>query len=1103
MPFARSYRLVCRFLALVVPLGLSLPAVVAMEPSAEQLEFFEKQVRPILAERCYECHSAASRRLEAGLRLDSRQGALQGGDSGPAIVLGEPDESLLIDAVRYESFEMPPRGKLSDDQVKELVQWIASGAAWPQDVTKPEEHAAGQFDLEERKSQHWAWRPIHRQTPACVEDESWPRNAIDHFILQRLEAAGLQPAEQADRRTLVRRLYFDLIGLPPSPEQVREFLEDGAEDAYERLVDRLLTSKHFGEKWARHWMDLVRYAETHGHEFDYPIHHAWQFRDYLVRAFNADLPYDQFITEHLAGDLLENPRKHPVEGFKESIIGTGFWFLGEAVHAPTDVRGDEAIRVDNQIDVMTKTFLGLTVGCARCHNHKFDPISTEDYYALAGFLQSSRRQEAMLDPHGRIAQTASALRELCSAGDVWMRETVTTRLPGQATFAKRLLAAAVLADTEEKAEGERSANIHSRLATVLQGPAVSRPTHPLYAWAHLAVADGAAGDFTANRDRLRDELNTQAQQAEKHAAESVLLADFDDAILDGAGLDDWSSTGEAFAPVATSGGQWDATGRVVRLVRPGLAHSGLASPKLHGVLRSPTFTITHPNIHYRLLASGVQIRLIIDGYFMDVFSALLFRGVTLNNVDTAGEFRWQTQSGDLRNYIGRTAHIEILDHGDGYVALDQVRLSAGGTPAEVPNRLNLAVLSDPSVNSLDDLALSYGRLLQAAVACASRGEADADQVAFLNLVLNTQKPTTDTSPLDQLAQRMEEAEAGLPAPVRVLAITDGTGQDERVHIRGSHANLGDRVPRRLLTAIAGEDQPPITAGSGRLELAHRITDGANPFPSRVLVNRLWHHLFGRGIVPSVDDFGVMGQPPSHPELLDWLAADFMRNDWSIKHAIRRMVTSRTYRMASNVERSDSKAQRIDPTNALLHRMRIRRLPAESIRDAMLAVSGRLDRKMFGVSVPVHLTAFMQGRGRPKGGPLDGQGRRSVYIEVRRNFLSPMMLAFDMSSPFNTMGRRSVSNVPAQSLILMNDPFVVDQAKRWAERLQTEFATTDDRLDVMFQQAMACPPTQHQLERSKAFLESQAAMYGTTADDLRVWTDLCHTVMNMKAFIYLN
>ena len=410
--------------AMVISLSLAATAADVTEArklTTEQTEFFEAKIRPIFVEHCYECHSVEADEREAGLSLDSRWGWSTGGDSGPAVVPGKPEESLLIHAVRYQEdvvSAMPPDSKLSDEQIRLLEQWIADGAPDPR--AKPAQTDSAtieRFDIQKRFSEHWSWRPVRSPTPPAIKHPSWARSDLDRFILARLEEAGLKPAEEADRRTWIRRLTFDLIGLPPSREEVRSFLEDESPSAHETVVDRLLDSKHFGEKWARHWMDLVRYAETYGHEFDYPIHHASAYRDYLIRAFNADVPYDQLIREHIAGDLLAQPRRHPEEDFNESIIGTGFWFFHEATHAPTDVLGNESDIIANQLDVLGKTFLGLTVACARCHDHKFDAISTADYYALSAYIQASCRQEYPLDPGRRIETLTAEISKLHEAAE--------------------------------------------------------------------------------------------------------------------------------------------------------------------------------------------------------------------------------------------------------------------------------------------------------------------------------------------------------------------------------------------------------------------------------------------------------------------------------------------------------------------------------------------------------------------------------------------------------------------------------------------------------------------------------------------------------------
>ncbi|MFP6900338.1 MAG: DUF1549 domain-containing protein, partial [Opitutales bacterium] len=371
--------------------------------STEDLAFFESKVRPLLAKRCYKCHSHKAKKLKGDLYLDSRKGALHGGDNGPALHPGDLSRSLLVQAIRYRNadLQMPPKTKLSAREIETLERWVSIGAPWPDEPEPTGGQAEKEFDLAGRKASHWSWKPVKLPTLPAVKDNDWGKLPIDRFILAGLEQVGLSPAKPADPRTLLRRITFDLRGMPPSPQEVQAFVEDNSPDAYEKVVDRLLDSPQYGEKWARHWMDLFRYAESRGHEFDYDTPNAFRYRDYLIRAINADLPYDQFVTEHVAGDLLEKPRLHPETGANESVLATGFWFLGEWIHSPVDTRQDEADRFDNMLGVFSKGFLGLTVACARCHDHKFDAISTKDFYALQGYLQSSGyrqvRYESMVD----------------------------------------------------------------------------------------------------------------------------------------------------------------------------------------------------------------------------------------------------------------------------------------------------------------------------------------------------------------------------------------------------------------------------------------------------------------------------------------------------------------------------------------------------------------------------------------------------------------------------------------------------------------------------------------------------------------------------------
>lgn len=956
----------------IVGVVVSLPSAYATDTaSAEQLAFFETKIRPVLAEKCYQCHSVDSEKLKGGLKVDSKASLLHGGDIGPAIEPGDTDASLLIEAIRYgdPDLEMPPKGKLTDDVVADFEKWVAMGAAWPDEpepVGADGKLSVQPFDLEKRRAEHWSWQPIKTPAPPVVANSSWPSAGLDHFILAKLEAKHLSPAADAAPATWLRRVYFDLIGLPPTTDELAAFEKATTADAdaaRTQVVDQLLASPHFGERWARHWMDLARYAETAGHEFDYPIDHAHKYRGYLIRAFNADLPFDDFVREHIAGDQLAEPRRRPATATNESILATGFWFLDESVHAPTDVRQWQADHIDNRIDALTRGFLGLTVSCARCHDHKFDAIPTTDYYALSGYLQSSRRTDHPLDPGGKIAAATAELKKLHQ----------------QATQ--------IISHSKPKPE--------------------TSPSAPLRTGETRIAADG------------------------------------------------WFAEGAAFTDLGAS--TWIPEDADQLSPPAAIAHSGQLTARAEGALRSPTFELTQANIHLRLKTSlapkNLIVRAVIDSFDMNLVHTLLFKGSILRDqqLDTKGEYRWLTMTGDLDKYLGHRVYLEVLDRGDSWIAIDQVLLSADK--------------SAPQENhSASDRNLEIAEL---------------------------------PSGLQELTERYHTLTKNFPRPDYAIAMIDGTPQDEHVFIRGSHKTLGDLVPRRFLAALDGGKQTAPADRSGRLELAEQMLADDNPLTSRVIVNRLWHHLFGRGIVPSVDDFGVMGQPPSHPQLLDHLATRFRtEQNWSIQAALRSIVLSRTYRMSSTSNPANDKNQLADtdPENQLLHRAPIRRLQAEAIRDAMLVVSGTLDPSIGGPSVPVHLTSFMEGRGRPKkSGPLDGNKRRSVYLEVRRNFLNPMMLAFDMPSPFSAMGRRSVSNVPAQSLVLMNDPLVLELAAAWATQLT---ASSDrDHLTLAFRQAFAREPDASEVERLISFVEA-------SPDRKSAWRDLCHVLFNKKEFIYL-
>jgi hypothetical protein len=1118
-------------------LGVCAGPLFSAEPASEAAEFFEKKVRPVLVEHCFKCHGNGKKK--GSLSLDSRAGLLKGGDSGPAVVPGRPQASRLVEAVGYKNVElqMPPRGKLPDDALADLAAWIRMGAPWPADRGPGTGEATrAAFDLERRKREHWAWRPVRAAPPPAVRDATWPRGPVDAFVLAKLEEKGLTPAPPADRRTWLRRVSFDLVGLPPTPAEVDAFLADSSPEAEARVVDRLLASPHFGERWGRHWLDLVRYAETRGHEFDYPVPNAWQYRDYVIRALNADVPYDAFVTEHLAGDLLEEPRRHPAGGFNESVLGTGFWFLGEELHSPVDVALDEADRFDNRIDVMGKAFLGLTVACARCHDHKFDAISTRDYYALYGLLAGCGYRQVRFDTCGEERAAARDLARLRAEGRARVGRLLAEGMrPTAGRLADYLLAAREAIQTGPAVVA--GADLHSRVeplarsrkldptllarwvARLLQ--AAQQADDPLHAFGRVAL-DPAAGDPR----HLAEVLRPLAEGM--HRRQAAAASPRGEVVIDYGRCTpaDWMPDGGAFGTGPIQSGTLLVEGTperpVFRVADRGAAEVDRAWPRLRtaagtendpGVvggmvragrtLRTPSFTVAGGKVFYLVRGAGQA--------YASVQSHVLIAGPLHGSLVLAIRAGgWQWVGHDLTRYRGCRAHIEFTPReGDDFAVAAVVQADAPPPPPAVPGGMLDLLARD--AGSVEALAAGYQRLVgdvldklaeDRLVGESTRARLADDVVRHPELFDAGDGPTRRAN---------EAAAALLTAQARRLArlrpesrlapgMLDGTSVDGRVFLRGSPKALGERVPARFLEALAGTGRLP-GRGSGRLALARQVTDPAlNPFLARVLVNRVWHHLFGRGLVASVDNFGALGEAPSHPELLDHLAAEFVRRGWSVKTLVRTLVLSRTYRMSS---RADPQGDTADPEDLLLHRMRVRRLEGEAIRDALLAVSGRLEPRLYGTPVPVSLTDFQTGRGRPASGPLDGDGRRSVYLSVRRNFLSPLLLAFDTPIPFSTVGRRSVSNVPAQALILLNDPLVHQQAAAWARRLLREGGTPAGRVEEMYREAFGRPPTGDERRRCLDFLAQQARLDGDDPDAPGVWADLAHVLFNTKEFIYLD
>ncbi len=982
-------------------------------------ELFESRIRPVLVEQCYSCHNSETK-AAGGLALDFRDGLREGGTSGPALVPGKPDASLILRAMRHikDAPRMPKDGaKLSETVVADFARWITLGAPDPRDEppTAAELQSLTSWEaVRERRKAWWCFQPLTNPAPPRVRNEGWSDHPIDRFLLDRMEQGGLEPSPLADRPTLIRRVTFALTGLPPTSEEIERFVRDRSPRAYEDLVDRLLASPRFGERWARHAMDWMRYADSHGSEGDPSIPFAWRYRDYLIRAFNADVPYDQLIREQIAGDLLPDPRINRDLGINESALGIGHYRMVPHGYAPTDALDEQVTFTDNQIDVLTKAFLGLTVSCARCHNHKFDPIGQRDFYALYGIMASSRPALITVDTPERLNTNRAELQ----------------RLKAQI---QRALATAW---------SESINTLPERLNRPLPEEA-KNPGHPLHAWSTLGHREGDG--FAKDWSRLvADKLQEATMASGRH---------WD---LTGDHGNDWFKSGSGLSETPSRPGEFRVLpegNRVVANVYPAGIYTHLISDKHNGVLMSPRFKIDSDMISVRAAGGGgSRVRIVVQNYPRVV-------GATYKSAEPDGEgltwVRW-----DVRYWKGEWAYLEIAtsedlpieikpNEGRSWFGIREVVChDKGWTPPEtraLPARLALGKPDSPAA-----LAKLYIEALGEAIAAWAKGEASDEQADLLGAAVRARwlPDTLDAIPsLVPLVAEFRRLEAEIPVPTRSPGVLEGTAFDQPLLVRGNIKAPGAAVPRGYLEVFGAA--PYATRQSGRRELADDLASPRNPLTARVIVNRLWHHLFGRGIVATPDNFGRLGELPTHPELLDALASRFLAEGWSIKPLIRWIVISQAYQMSSTP--SPLAGQR-DPTNQLLSHYPVRRLEAEAIRDAILAVSGRLDLTMYGPDV----------RGRTP--------RRSVYVRVQRNELDPFLNVFDAPEPLTARGRRDNTNIPAQSLTLLNDPWVIDQARRWAEEAAREPAGSDDeRIGRMFVKALGRPPVEDELTACRRFL----------------------------------
>ena len=835
-----------RFLTTVVWL-VAAGSLWAAEPP-QNVDFFEKKIRPVLVQHCYKCHSATAEKVKGGLQLDSWDGLATGGESGPAVVPGDLKGSLLLEAVRHDGLEMPPDKKLPDAVIADFEKWIRLGAPYPQDREPPRAATTAKPEIDWAAAREfWSFQPIRNPAAPAVTHSQWPRTDLDRFVLAKLEAQGLKPVADAERITLVRRLYFDLIGLPPTPEELDRALADTSPDAVSHLVDELLQSPHFGERWGRHWLDVARYAESNGNVDNNLFPHAWRYRDYVIAAFNADKPFDEFITEQIAGDLL--PAATSAER-NSQLTATGLLALTSKPR-PQNNPEYQMDLVSDQIEVATVAFMGLTVACARCHDHKFDPIPQQEFYALAAIFESSEMLFGPALNKNKNARVDSGLHQL---------EAIATASP----------------------------------------------------------------EFAAQAEQLKQKVDAAQEELKQFLAETR-----------------------------------------------------------------------------RELASTVK----------------------------------QASNGQPKKKKAK--------------ADKQAKFEA---QLSKPQRARLQELQDA---------------------------------------------------VSQREKELESLQQSKPSAGSAMGVTDRKQPVEgRIRIRGESQKLGDAVPRGFVTVATLGEPPQIgDSHSGRLELAQWIASPDNPLTARVAVNRIWRHLFGRGLVSTVDNFGALGEPPTHPELLDHLASQFVRDGWSVKRLIRSMVLSRTYQLASA---SDPRAMEADPNNTLYWRHDARRLDGESLRDAILLVSGALDRNPGDGSIVSEEGPIEVRNGIDRKFSQYESSHRSVYLPIVRNAEPEFLVTFDLPDTELVVGDRSVTTVPAQSLFLLNSPWVVDRARGFAERVMGGTHEPDaHRIDRAWRTAFGRAATTDEQQRTLAYLQSARNRTDNSADvDQQAWLLVCQALIASAEFRYV-
>jgi hypothetical protein len=934
---------------------LQLPVVRAqLDPntarqSTEQQEFFEKKIRPIFVRNCQACHNLKVK--SAGLDLSTPEGIMRGGDSGLLISKEQPESSRLLKVIGYDgNIKMPPVGKLKDEELAALTAWVKMGApipgASPAAGNWTKRKASREFTESEKK--FWAFQPLTDAALPVVTGKRRAQSPVDFFILKKLEEKNLKPAPPADKLTLLRRATFDLTGLPPTEQEIYDFMADKSAGAFKKVVERLLASPRYGEQWGRHWLDVARYADSTGNDEDHRYPYAWKYRDYVIDAFNRDLPYDRFVREQIAGDLL--PATDATGGNRQGIIATGFLALGPKAIAQQDKKKMLYDVYDEQVDVTSKAFMGLTISCARCHDHKFDPILTRDYYSLISIFASTRSFK----------------------------------------------------------------NPDSHVSAVLEKPLVSKEEFERY------QAQNRAHQAKLTRLRVELEEIVNPEKERLTAQQSLRLADYMLAARkiykEGAMLADLARASDLSEEILK---KWVAYLKPGDLVRHHLLDWEQAGPEK--------------------LAE------------------------TANAYQQRFQQRFAEWSAEMNKW--RAKYQEALDKGDN----------------ALPGKPQFEAGDD---RFFDEVYFDFG---------APFSISEKDQSKF---------SASQWARMTQLQTELAELKKAAPAePEMSCAVEEGERIAQKVFIRGDYNSAGEDAPREFPLILARYNSGiAFEKGSGRLELARWLTQPEHPLTARVMVNRIWQWHFGEGLVRTPDNFGKMGEPPTNPELLDYLAKKFIESGWSIKAMHRLIMLSKAYQMATE---NPAVSPDADPENRLLSHFRRRRLSIEEMRDGLLAVDKTLDLTMGGT--------LQKGRG------TDGETsndrlslkpetlkRRTVYVPLRRANLPTLLNLFDFGDATTASGKRQATNVATQALFMLNSEFLTERSLNIAKSLLAKPATTDAmRLASAYLCILGRQADKDEIDKALAYIEGFKKRSTTATAELDAWQSFARILMASNDFIYLD